>query len=651
MIMENYKKKATALISNLMFEYKADPAVVPHYPAKGETVKKDPHTPPFGAPEAHGISPSLLVEMLRALENDNEVSVHSVVVTKDGEMIAEASAPGYDSALPHLSHSMSKTVTGMLIHTLFDSGELAPESLAYEYFPEFTPRDERIKTLTVEHLLTMSSGVVFGEVGSVTEAEWCRAFFESDMAFTPGESFTYNSMNSYILMQIADRLARKNHGTDALTLLQERIFLPMGIKSYLWEKSPEGVPKGGWGLYLSARSWAMLGIMMLNKGTFNGRRILSENAVESATRVSVSVPREVSEYDYGRQIWVDGESGDFCFNGMLGQNVWVCPRESIVVSLTAGGCELMQSSPALKIIKEHLLHKKGEKVRKRGKNARELEAKCKDFFTSREWITLHAPLRGLPYLLGIRNSTPFDKSLLPLCGKYLFPENNLCILPSFVSAMQNNYSGGIKSLELSRSGSLLRMHALVGCGEIDIDLGAYGYAEGVLVQRGERFLVLGAVSAETDGEGWATYKIELIFPELPNTRRITLSPLGDGRLNLRFSEIPDERICPNLIHAASMTNPRLASLFAMLERTLGHDYLIGRMSELFTAEITAVSTSSPSLDTLLAEENERAETRITSSRLVRSIVARISREEASAEAERPDLRARLSDLLSRFGRK
>jgi hypothetical protein len=347
---------------------------------------------------------------------------------------------------------------------------------------------------------------------------------------------------------------------------------------------------------------------------------------------------------------VDKESGDFFFNGMLGQNVWVCPKERIVVAITAGGCELMQSSPTLEIIKKHLLSAGAQKVRKGSKNARELDEKCKDFFTSREWITLHAPLRGLPYLFGIKSSTPFDRSLLPLLGRYVFPENNLCILPSFVSAMQNNYGGGIKAMEFSKRGSLLHMHIELGCGEVNIDLGAYAYADGIIEQRGERFLVRGAISAETDGEGRLSYKAQLILPELPNTRRITLSPSSDGRLNMRFSEVPDERICPNLIHAAKMTSPRLGSLFAMLERTLGHDYLMGRMTGLFLAEITAVSTAAPRLDALLAEENERAEAKINSSRLVRSIFARISSEDRRTD-EHNAARARMSELFSRFGRK
>ena len=300
--MESYKKKVITLISNLLLEYRADPTVVPHYPAKTEIMRRDRHPLPHGSPEAHGIPASSIISLLSALENEPSVNLHSIVITRDGVVIAEASAPGYDATLPHLSHSMSKTVTGMLIESLMDSGEVALGSRVIDFFPEITPRDERLYKLTVEHLLTMSSGVSFAEVGAVSGAEWIRDFFDSELVFAPGEEFLYNSMNSYVLMQIADRIAKKN-GIDAAELLKRRIFEPMGIKNSYWERSPEGVPKGGWGLYLSCESWARLGIMMMQGGVYNGKRILSERAVNRATSVSVSVPRDVSPQLMSVVVW------------------------------------------------------------------------------------------------------------------------------------------------------------------------------------------------------------------------------------------------------------------------------------------------------------------------------------------------------------
>ena len=116
----------------------------------------------------------------------------------------------------------------------------------------------------------MTSGVPFGEAGSVTESCWSEAFFGSALKFHPGTEFFYNSMNSYILARIVVELS----GMSVRELVGRRIFAPLGIENYFFEIGPENIEKGGWGLYLSAESWAKLGLMFMNGGSYGGKRCL-----------------------------------------------------------------------------------------------------------------------------------------------------------------------------------------------------------------------------------------------------------------------------------------------------------------------------------------------------------------------------------------
>ena len=183
------------------------------------------------------------------------------------------------------------------------------------------------------------------------------------------------------------------------------------------------------------------------------------------------------------------------------------------------------------------------------------------------------------------------------------------------------------------------------------DDGIPNYYEDNLVAFNGTHLDLDKTSADTDGDGGFIYHIELIFPELPNTRRITLTLSPDGRLHMLLREVPDERLSPDLLRAAAMTNPKLSSLFTLLERTLGHDYIGTKFGELFSPEVTAFSANSPSLDSLLREENERIAAKIHASRLVRSIFSRISSDEDKGSADTGSIRTKMSGLFSRFGHK
>ena len=648
--MENWKKKAVELITNLGLSYKENPSVTEYNPSKTEISKEEFPTLSRSTPEKHGISSKRIYNMLTALEKEAKANVHSIIVVKDEEVICEASKQGYSTTRWHLSHSMTKTVTGMAIGLLYDDGYISVSDKVADFFPEYKIADKNFKNLTVEDLLSMSSGSTFGEAGSVTESEWTRAFFESPLRFIPGEAFAYNSMNSYILARIADKILREKENKTLSEYIAERIFMPLQIKNFLFEKGPEDVEKGGWGLYMSVESWAKLGIMMLNNGVFNGKRILSKKWVAESCSMQISTPEGSGDYSYGYHLWVSKTTADFLFNGMLGQNVWVCPKNNIVVAITCGNNELFQESPALKIITETLGGDINLDELRIKKDISLLKEKQKTFFDSREWITPKKSMHGLLYLFGIKNPQPFAPEFNTLLGDYEFARNNQGILPLFVRVMQNNYSGKISRFSFRRDGERLFLYVSEGEQEYPIELGMYGYKESIVDYNGEKYILNSAIQAreETDTAN-AVYDIEIVFSELPNTRRMTLIIDPNGKMTVEMSEIPDNAIADAFLNSEELINPQSNMIMELINRNLGTNFISDKIREIFYPILVAASTESPYMDDILSEENAILERKINSSALIRSLIYRfIGVEEEGEEKKQKSFGGML--LSSIFGK-
>ncbi len=616
--MEEYKKNLAELISNLVFEYKDYPSPLKVGPSKQTLCHEEAPTMRRIQPERCGISSLMICELLHRLEREDYANVHSILMAHSERVIAEASRPGYTTRTPHLAHSMTKSVTGIMIMQLIDDSKFDTGTHICDFFPEIKPRSRLFSSLTVEHLLTMSSGIVFGEVGVVCDTSWTKTYFESDLAFLPGEKFAYNSMNSYILAVIADRICKSEYGVGAEDFVYERLFAPLGIKKPLWEHSTEGIIKGGFGLYLSCESWVKIGSTILNGGVWQGKRILSERSVNEATSPRMKTNAGVGDFDYGYHVWVSPDKRDVLFNGMFGQNVLINRESGIITAITAGNNELFSKSETLSAIREQL----GKNVTRVGfyPSKKELATSCDDFFLSRRWIIPKEEPRGLPYILGLKKRAPIPPQLEGLVGEYTFPKNNQGLMPVFVRAMQSNFYGGIKAFRFEIHNGQLRLISREGGGDIAINLGIYGNIDNTVEMGGEVYSVSALAGASEDSSGEITYKIELLFPELPNTRRITmtLSPLG--RLNVRMNEMPDERITDSFVDAIPTLSGKLGLLYRLLERSLGKNFVESKLRDLFSPSFTAISVKAPDYDAALAEENEKIDEKILSSRLVRSLV-------------------------------
>ena len=641
--MEKWIKRSVDLLTSLSFGADRNPSVVPYYPQKTEI--SGVSSPYFrrSTPEKMGISSSRIYNMLCELEWERRANVHNLMIIANGEVICQCAAPGYSTEVYHLAHSMSKTVTGMAIGILCDDGALSVDQTLVSIFPDEKYTDERFAFITVDHLLTMRSGIPFSEAGSVTETDWTGAIFRSSLSFDPGTKFKYNSMNSYMLAKIVEKVS----GEPFVDFVANRLFLPLGIDNYFWEKGPEGVEKGGWGLYLTAESWGTLGLMVLEGGVFNERRILSAEWIEAATKPRVTAPSSSGDFNYAYQMWAGRNSDELLFNGMLGQNVWICPKNRIVAVVNSGNNELFQMSPSLEIIRKYLGGNINDGVF--GNDFDVLKKKEREFFESRRWARPLMKKRGLLYFLRLRPSAPFDTRWNKVLGDYLLPRNSIGMLPLVVSGMQNNFSTGIERISLSRVGELLMLDFTEGGVDYSLEIGLYGGVNTVLDFRGERYIVCCVGEARRSRFGSVEYRIEMCFPELPNTRMLTISPIDDGEVRIAFSESPDQRIVSSLLSRIPTSGSVASFVYDIIRRNGGENYLENKLVDIFNPEVLAFSKDRNDLESLLKEEGERISERTGAEKLIVMVVERFFRDDSlqSEESEKPQ-RSIKDRILSLF---
>ena len=287
---------------------------------------------PRNTPESQGIHSEHLRNLVEELACSPDTDMHHFMVLCHGNVICETDFAPYRKGIWHITHSMCKSITGMAAGLLIDEGKLDLSENIYKIFHDKGSTWAKIfrPEVTVENLMTMTSGVTFNESGIVSGNDWLESYLNAPVSEKPGTKFQYNSLNSYVLSAIIT----ERTGMPMDEYLKPRLFEPLGITDYLWEKCPRGITKGGWGLFMHTEDMAKLGQLYLNKGKWNGKQIIPESWTEAS--VTKKVDSIEGTYGYGYQLWMEERPGSFEYNGMLGQNVLIYPDVDMVIVTNAG---------------------------------------------------------------------------------------------------------------------------------------------------------------------------------------------------------------------------------------------------------------------------------------------------------------------------
>ncbi|MGM9631789.1 MAG: serine hydrolase domain-containing protein [Eubacteriales bacterium] len=403
---------------------------------------------PSDIPENQGVSSRDIADFLLELNADETLNMHNVVIARNGKILCEAYFGAHKGGIWKATFSACKSVTAIAIGMLIDEGKLNYDTKLEDIFAKEmnSVAKLRMRNMTVYDLLTMRSGMItFEETGAMNEEEMFKTFVSTPLSHSPGDKFYYNSTNTYVLSCIV----RKVSGMGLSDYLEPRLFAPLEIKNYYWEKSAEGIEFGGWGLYISPCDFAKIGLMLLNGGEWNGKRIVSAEFVNNATKKHADSKDSAYGFNYGLQMWVSSDGDQFLFNGMLGQNVWCFKKSGIVIVNNAGNDELFQQSNYFAIVKKYFERDFDSSIPKNLKDKMCLERTLKNIAVSRNFATLSA-LEMKKYKLGI-----LPAECASLDGKTLVCKDSRAatvgLLPLVWQVVENNYSQGFKSLSFEIS--------------------------------------------------------------------------------------------------------------------------------------------------------------------------------------------------------
>jgi hypothetical protein len=405
---------------------------------------------------------------------------------------------------------------------------------------------------------------------------------------------------------------------------------------------------------MSAESWAKLGIMMLDGGVFEGKRILSERWVKQTTTMHSKTPEVIGPYNYGYQLWVSRKTSTFLFNGMLGQNVWICPTNNIVVVANAGNNEIFQNSPAMAILEKYLAFDLSGDLKDSCfvGDLGDLRRAEEQFFVRRHWVRPYEPLRGLSYRLGLRDATPYPEEWDELIGKYHFVKNNYGMLPLFIRGMQNNLHNSIDGIEFEKVGDRIFFVFYEGGESYRLEVGFYDFKTTILDYHGEKYIVKVIGEAMEDEDREMLYKLELLFPEMPNTRMIKLSFVGDGQLLMRMSEMPNHRIADVFLAEMTFTDPKMAFLISLLENRIGKNFMARKVEEVFSPRLIGARVGAENYIAIMDEERAKLKANEKTIKFIDGIVRKFfhdEEEELRDECrEKSSLRTFLADVMERI---
>jgi len=300
-------------------------------------------------PAQFGADVSLLDSLVALTEGGEYANIHSILVVKGDALVLEAYFGGNDRNTLHEIRSATKSIGSMLAGIAIDKGFIESEhEPIYRYFEDdYTPAGgwaERARQVEIRHLLSMMSGYDCDDLATNFACEdamyetgdWVQYSLDLQFAHGPGEHWAYNSGS---LILVGEAIAGAS-GMAMDAFADRYLFAPLGIERFRWQYSPKRRAWIGGGARMIPREMAKIGRLMLNRGVWNGERLLSEEWIDRSTVKQGEMLGAGVDYCY---LWQRGWSHTgadlvtgYWASGNGGQYIIVLPDNDMVVVFTGG---------------------------------------------------------------------------------------------------------------------------------------------------------------------------------------------------------------------------------------------------------------------------------------------------------------------------
>jgi CubicO group peptidase (beta-lactamase class C family) len=299
----------------------------------------------ISTPAAENMDPAQVLGVLEAIRDGSLGGIDSLVIARNGRLVAEGYFNGFARETPHDLRSTGKSFTSALAGIAVTQNLIQPDDLISRHIPNFDGYDRmdaRKRAITVRHLLNMMNGLDCDDWNSASPGheekmydtrDWVKFVLDLPAIAQPGTQASYCTAGVVLLGHLITQASGVSLDSYAATWL----FGPLDIREVTWRRDPDGRATGGGGLRLRPRDAAKLGVLYAGEGLWNGIRVLPESWVMQSRQRVTSLGRDGYGFLWWKRTFSHNGADLECFftSGNGGNYVFVFPALELVATFTA----------------------------------------------------------------------------------------------------------------------------------------------------------------------------------------------------------------------------------------------------------------------------------------------------------------------------